>query len=58
MAEKYIRIRGKLVAVTEEVYYAYYHMGRQRRTQEEKNGRRQVASYDALDSRLSGLCNW
>lgn len=41
---------GKLVAVTEEVYYAYYHMGRQRRTQVEKDGRRQVASYDALDT--------
>ncbi len=50
MAEKYIRVRGKLVAVTEEVYYAYYHMGRQRRTQAEKDGRRQVTSYDALDT--------
>ncbi len=50
MAEKYIRICGKLVAVTEEVYYTYYHMGRQRRTQAEKDGRRQVASYDALDT--------
>ncbi len=50
MAERYIRIRGKLVAVTEEVYYTYYHMGRQRRTQAEKDSRRQVASYDALDT--------
>ncbi len=50
MAEKYIRISGKLVMVTEDVYYAYYHMGRQRRTQLEKDGRRQVASYDALDT--------
>ncbi len=50
MAEKYIRICGKLVAVTEEVYYAYYHMGRQCRTQTEKDSRRQVASYDALDT--------
>lgn len=50
MAEKYIRIRGKLVAVTEEVYYTYYHMGRQRRTQAEKDGRRRIASYDALDT--------
>ncbi len=50
MAEKYIRICGKLVAVTEEIYYTYYHMGRQRRTQAEKDGRRQVASYDALDT--------
>jgi len=50
MAEKYIRISGELVAVTEDVYYAYYHMGRQYRTQVEKDGRRQVASYDALDT--------
>ncbi len=50
MAEKYIRIRGELVAVSEEVYYTYYHMGRQRRTQIEKDGRRRIASYDALDT--------
>jgi len=50
MAEKYIRISGDLVEVTEDVYYAYYHMGRQCRTQMEKDGRRQVASYDALDT--------
>lgn len=50
MAERYIRIRGELVAVSEEVYYTYYHMGRQRRTQAEKDGRRRIASYDALDT--------
>ncbi len=50
MAEKYIRIRGKLIAVSEEVYYAYYHMGRQCRTQAEKDCRRRIASYDALDT--------
>lgn len=50
MAEKYIKIRGQLVAVTEEVYYAYYHMGRQSRTQAEKDSRRRIASYDALDT--------
>lgn len=50
MAEKYIRIRGKLVAVSEDVYYTYYHMGRQCLTQAEKEGRRKVASYDALDT--------
>jgi len=50
MAERYIRIRGKLVAVTEEVYYTYYHMGRQCRTQAEKDSRRRIASYDALDT--------
>lgn len=50
MAEKHIKIRGKLIAVSEEVYYAYYHMGRQRLTQAEKESRRKVASYDALDT--------
>lgn len=50
MAEKYIKIHGKLVAVTDEIYYTYYHMGRPRRTQEEKAGRRRIASYDALDT--------
>ncbi len=45
MAERYIRVCGKLVAVNEEVYYTYYHMSRQCRTQAEKDGRRQVASY-------------
>ena len=50
MADRYIRIYGKLVAVTEDVYYTYYHMGRQRRTQTEKDGRNRVASYDALDT--------
>lgn len=50
MAERYIKIDDKLVAVTEEVYYTYYHMGRQRRTQAEKDTRRRIASYDALDT--------
>lgn len=50
MAEKFIKIRGKLIAVTEDVYYTYYHMSRQRRTQAEKEERRRVASYDALDT--------
>lgn len=50
MAEKHIRIGGKLVAVTEDVYYTYYHMERQCRTQAEKDEQRHVASYDALDT--------
>lgn len=50
MADKHIKIRGELIAVTDDVYYTYYHMGRQRRTQEEKEGRRRVASYDAMDT--------
>ncbi len=49
MAEKYIRIRSKLVTMSEEVYYTYYHMDRQRRTQAEKDGRRRIAFYEALD---------
>ena len=50
MAEKYIKIHGKLIAVTEDIYYAYYHMGHQCRTQIEKEVRNRVASYDALDT--------
>ncbi len=50
MAERYIKIDDKLIEVTEEVYYAYYHMGRQCRTQAEKDCRRRIASYDALDT--------
>ncbi len=36
--------------MSEEVDYTYYHMGRQCRTQAEKDGRRRIASYDALDT--------
>ena len=50
MAEKHIKIHDKLVAVSDEVYYIYYHMSSQRRTQVEKDGRRRVASYDAMDT--------
>lgn len=50
MAERYIKICGELVAVTEDVYYTYYHMERQCRTQEEKDRRWRVTSYDALDT--------
>lgn len=50
MAGKYVKIHGKPILVSNEVYYAYYHMGRQRLTQEEKESRWRVASYDALDS--------
>ena len=50
MAGKYIKIHDKMVAVTDEVYYTYHHMGRQRRTQEEKASRWRVTSYDALDT--------
>jgi len=49
--EQYIiRVKGKLVGVTPEVYYAYYRMARQERGQEEKKQRNGVFSYDALDT--------
>ena len=49
--EKYlIRLQGKLIEVSEDVYYAYFQMERQERTQEEKNQRNHVVSYDALDN--------
>ncbi len=49
--EQYIvNIEGKPVEVTPEVYYAYYHMARQERGQEEKKQRNDVLSYDALDT--------
>ncbi len=45
-----VRVKGKLVEVTPEVYYAFYHMARQERGQEEKKQRNGVLSYDALDT--------
>lgn len=53
MAEKenyVIRVEGNVVEVSPEVYYAYFHMERQERGQEEKKQRNSVVSYDALDS--------
>lgn len=53
MAEKenyVIRVEGNVVEVSPEVYYAYFHMERQERGQEEKKQRNAVVSYDALDS--------
>lgn len=48
--EKYIiKVEGKLVEVTPEVYYAYFRMERQERGQEEKKRRNGVISYDAMD---------
>lgn len=50
--EKYIiKVEGKLVEVTPDVYYAYFRMERQERGQEEKKKRNEVMSYDALDTR-------
>ena len=49
--EKYmIKVEGKLVEVTPDVYYAYFRMERQERGQEEKKRRNVVVSYDALDT--------
>ncbi len=48
--EKYmINIQGKLIEVSEAVYYAYFRMERQERWQEEKKVEHNVLSYDALD---------
>lgn len=48
--EKYvINIQGKLIEVSEDVYYAYFRMERQERWQEEKKIEHNVLSYDALD---------
>lgn len=49
--EKYvIKIQGKLIEVSEDVYYAYFRMERQERWQEEKKQEHGVVSYDALDN--------
>ena len=48
--DKYmIKVEGKLVEVTPDVYYAYFRMERQERWQEEKQQGHAVMSYDALD---------
>lgn len=49
--EKYlIKIQGRLIEVSEDVYYAYFRMERQERWQEEKKQEHEVMSYDALDN--------
>ena len=49
--EKYmIKIQGRLIEVSEDVYYAYFRMDRQERWQEEKKQDHDVVSYDALDN--------
>lgn len=49
--EKYlIRLHGKNIEVSEDVYYAYFQMARQERTQDEKLQRNHVVSYDAMDN--------
>lgn len=52
MADKekyYIPIEGKLIEVEENVYVAYYKMGRRERYLEERDKDNGVLSYDALD---------
>ncbi len=44
-----IKVQGKLIEVTPDVYYAYFQMRRQEQGQEEKKQRNDVVSYDALD---------
>ena len=49
--EKYmIKIQGRLIEVSEDVYYAYFRMERHERWQEEKKQEHEVVSYDALDN--------
>ena len=49
--EKYlIRLHGKDIEVSEDVYYAYFQVARQERTQDEKLQRNHVVSYDAMDN--------
>lgn len=52
MADKeqyFIPIEGKLIEVEENVYVAYYKMGRRERYLEERDQANNVLSYDALD---------
>ena len=52
MADKekfFIPIEGKLIEVEENVYIAYYKMGRRERYLEERDQANGVLSYDALD---------
>lgn len=47
--EKYmIKIEGKLIEVSLDVYYAYFRMERQERGQEEKKQRNAVVSFDSI----------
>lgn len=53
MADKehyFIPIEGKLIEVEENVYVAYYKMGRRERYLEERDQSNGVTSYDALDT--------
>ena len=53
MADKeryYIPIEGKLIEVEENVYVAYYRMGRRERYLVEQDQSNGVTSYDALDT--------
>lgn len=57
--EKYmIKVEGKLVEVTPDVYYAYFRMERQERWQEEKQQGHAVMSYAEGTKRiiLNAIC--
>lgn len=45
-----VKISGKLVEVTQEVYLTYYRMDRHARFQQEKDKRNGTVSYHALDT--------
>ena len=48
--QRYIRVNGQPVPVTEEVYKAYYKMGRHERYLEEKDAAHGLVHYAALDT--------
>ncbi len=50
MAERYIRIHGKLVSVTDEVYLSYYRQDRKARFSQEKHQKQGVVSFHDLDT--------
>lgn len=50
MAEKYIKLNGKLIPVTDEVYIAYYRQDRRARFSHEKHQMQGVVSFQELDT--------
>lgn len=50
MSEKYIKINGKLIPVTDEVYLAYYRQDRRARFSHEKHQMQGVVSFQELDT--------
>ena len=55
--EKYmIKVEGKLIEVTPDVYYAYFHMERQERWQEEKQQEHCVQQIRRSRPQRSNIC--